>query len=137
VSDAGAPADIHLSPWKNWVGQLGRIRSIMMEQTRALRRRMVVDAIDGGRITEGLWRVSTRIADFKLPDALIDDSPATAALQCIPTRLTGLDERQQCELINWGYALCDAAMRSRLHVGARPAGWPAPGRYAFPIKALP
>ena len=30
-------------------------------------------------------------------------------------------------LLNWGYAICDAAIRSRVEIGAPPpAGWPYP-----------
>src|SRR5262249_32260739 len=45
IADAGAPATIVRRPWKNWIGQLVRAREIMMEQTRALRRRHVVEEL--------------------------------------------------------------------------------------------
>jgi NTE family protein len=40
--------------------------------------------------------------------------------------LNSFSEQEQCELINWGYALCDAAMRSFVlpgYSGPNPA-WP-------------
>lgn len=137
VSDAGGPADIQLSPWRNWLGQLGRVRGIMMEQTRALRRRMVVDELTAKRLSGAFWGISTSINAYPLADALIADSDVTRALRHMRTRLNPFNEREQCELINWGYALCDAALRAHVQPGVRPPRWPAQGPYAFAIKPIP
>lgn len=135
VSDAGAPADIDASPQRNWFGQLTRVRGIMMEQTRALRRRMIIEELEALRLKGAMWRIGTRIDDFQLEDAMICDSERTMAIQNMRTRLNTFNEREQCELINWGFALCDAAMRKRVQSGARPTAWPAPGEHEFPMKS--
>jgi NTE family protein len=137
VADAGAPADIDEAPRRDWLGQLTRVRGIMMEQTRALRRRMIMQELVAKRLNGTLWRIGTRIDEYQLADAMISDTPATAALQNVRTRLNSFDEREQSELINWGYALCDAAMRKHVAPGSRPTAWPAPGPYAFPIRPFP
>jgi NTE family protein len=44
-----------------------------------------------------------------------------------PTRLKRLDDTRQERLINWGYAVCDAALRKHVKPGlARPADFPYP-----------
>ena len=134
VSDAGSPASMDASPWKNWAGQLTRVRGIMMEQTRALRRRILMEELMAERMHGALWRIGTLIDDFQLADAMIGDTPTTTALRKVRTRLNPFNEREQCQLINWGYALCDAAMRKHVQSGERPVTWPAPGPYAYPIK---
>jgi NTE family protein len=46
-----------------------------------------------------------------------------------PTRLRRLDGASQERLINWGYAVCDAAMRKHVDPALpRPAAFPYPDR---------
>ncbi len=126
VSDAGAPGTVVTSPWTNWLGQLARVRSIMMEQTRALRRRMIMANLTSNpRVSRGsLWRIGTRIDRFQLPDAMIHDNEITVAQQFVRTRLNPLTPKEQGHLINWGYALCDAAMRRHVDPAIRRGQWP-------------
>jgi NTE family protein len=43
------------------------------------------------------------------------------------TRLNPFSEREQGELINWGYAVCDAAIRRHVLADAvPPLQWPIP-----------
>lgn len=135
VSDAGAPAEIDEAPSTNWFGQLARVRAVMMEQTRALRRRMVMSDLtepEGSpRGCKGaLWRIGTNINAFRLNDAMTIDSPVTAALQHIRTRLNPFSPREQGELINWGYALCDAGIRKHVDTAVKRGKWPRPA-FAF------
>jgi NTE family protein len=45
----------------------------------------------------------------------------------MPTRYKRLDDRSQERLINWGYAVTDAALRKHVDAGiARPKGFPYP-----------
>jgi NTE family protein len=49
------------------------------------------------------------------------------ALAETPTRLKRLDDRLQERLINWGYAVTDAALRSHVDAAlAKPKGFPYP-----------
>jgi NTE family protein len=68
---------------------------------------------------------------------MIDAYPAVKKLSCDPaktdglkdirTRLNAFDRTEQESLINWRYALCDAAMRSFIDPTAvRPTSWPCP-----------
>lgn len=125
VSDAGAPFEIDTTPPEDTVFQLGRVRDILIDQTRALRKRWLVSDYIAGRKRGAYWGIGTHIEEYGRADSLTCDNPLTAGLEGIPTRLNSFSKLQQGHLINWGYALADAAMRSRagLEIGP-PAAWP-------------
>jgi NTE family protein len=64
---------------------------------------------------------------------MVKDNAKTAALQHMRTRLNRFTAKEKGELINWGYALADAAMRRHVMnpsgegVPPIPVGnWPVP-----------
>jgi NTE family protein len=60
-----------------------------------------------------------------LPDALPCPADKTLALAEVATRLKRLDQAVQQRLVNWGYAVCDAAMRKHvLATAAAPTAFP-------------
>jgi NTE family protein len=127
ISDAGAPMAIKDDPASNWLGQVTRALDITTEQTRALRkRRLIQDSKDGVR--QGTyWGITTHINDYGLPDAMTTDSDTTMTLQLVRTRLSGFSDEEQGRLINWGYALADAAMRRHVHPNSSvEPKWPVP-----------
>lgn len=127
VSDAGAPFKIDVSPPEDVAFQLGRVRDILIDQTRALRKRWLVEEYKAGRKCGAYWGIGTRIGDYELADALTKDSATTEALEGIPTRLNSFSKERQGQLINWGYALADAALRRRADIAVGPkASWPEP-----------
>jgi NTE family protein len=127
VSDAGAPFEIDESPHEDDLLQLGRVRDILIDQTRALRKRWLVTEFEAGRWQGGYWGIGTKIDAYHDPNALVTDNDITAALEDIPTRLKSFAPREQGRLINWGYALADAALRMRAGFALAPAqGWPIP-----------
>lgn len=127
VCDAGAPFEVQPRPWRLWPNQTLRALAIMTEQTRALRRRMLMADFGANqkpgrqgqapRKSGVYWKLNTKIDDFELADALVADSPRTAALQDVRTRLNRFSSQEKGELINWGYALADAAMRRHVLTG--------------------
>lgn len=114
ISDAGAPFAFISRPWINWGGQLGRVRDILIEQTRALRKRMLIRDLQAKCYTGAYWGIHTRINDYTANSALCRDSAASEGLAQISTRLKALDASTQEQLINWGYALADAAIRTHV-----------------------
>ena len=71
------------------------------------------------------WGIRTDIADYQLPDALNCPLDRTTQLAELPTRLKRLDATTQERLINWGYAVCDAALRKHVDPNlGRPPGFP-------------
>src|SRR5262249_10178258 len=132
VSDASAPFDFDESPGGDAASQLGRANAIMMEQTRALRRREIVDRFDRKEKTGAFWAISTKIGAYGVPNPLAQDTPLTESLKLIRTRLNRFSDDEQGHLINWGYALADAAVRKYLVIPPAVTGgaWPDP---EFPL----
>jgi NTE family protein len=138
VSDAGAPLDVQASPHADWTRQAMRVLDIITEQTRALRRRKLMQDFqqthEEGRESSGAamkkgtyWGIKTLIDAYGLPDSMVRDSEKTGGLKDIRTRLNNFTPTEQGRLINWGYALADAAMRKWVDpAGSKPPAWPVP-----------
>lgn len=135
VSDAGAPFGFVARPWANWPSQLGRVRDILIDQTRALRKRMLMRDLRGKTYAGAYWGIATNIGDYSCPDPLCADSAVTQALAQISTRLKALDGSSQEQLINWGYALADAAIRTHVDASVAPGEFPYPGNAFRAAKA--
>lgn len=91
-----------------------------------MRKRWVVGAYKAGLRNGAYWGIRTNIADYGLATAMNCPLPKTTILADTPTRLKQMDGCLQRRVINWGYAVCDAAMRK--HVD--PAGG-VPGDFPF------
>jgi NTE family protein len=92
-----------------------------------LRKRQVVDSLRAGKRAGAYWGIGSNIADYRLQDSLPCPVEKTRALAAIPTRLKRLDAGLQERLINWGYAICDAALRRHLDPALPvPSGFPYP-----------
>lgn len=127
VSDAGAPFAAQLRPHTCMFTQLARVRDILIDQTRALRKRRLIDEFITGQKRGGFWGIDTKIGDFPAIETLTGDTPGSEALARVATRLSGQPPERQGQLINWGYALCDAAIRSRANLPVqRASGLPMP-----------
>jgi NTE family protein len=75
------------------------------------------------------WGVGSDIAHYKLPSSLPAPSERTRQLAAIPTRLRRLSAADQERLINWGYAICDTAIRRHFP----PAAPSSPPQFPYPI----
>ena len=116
ISDAGAPLPVEEEISSNYLSIMSRVLEIQIEQTRALRKRMLVSAYLAKEKEGTYWGLTTRIADYALEQQhlappLLTDNDKTAALARLRTRLNAFSPTEQENLINWGYALTDAAMR--------------------------
>jgi len=127
VSDAGAPFAVKDRSGEGWIDQATRAMDIATNQSRALRKRALIwDLQQPGR-GGAYWGIMTPIARYQLADALPCAPEVTKELAGIRTRLNSFSESEQCRLINWGYAVCDAALRRHVAPAApRPEGWPCP-----------
>jgi NTE family protein len=135
VSDAGAPFSVMEGSLCFRLSQLLRAKraiDIVTEQTRALRKRWLISDLKDGGMRGTYWGIATHIRDYKLeengyPPPLINDSEVTRSLCRIRTRLNRFSAEEQEQLINWGYALADAAMRRHiLEKGVKPGHLPFP-----------
>jgi len=135
VSDGASP----MPPWRwvsgDWLTATLRSNRILIDQARQLRKRELIARrlSDPSWPQHGTyWGITSSIAGYGLADALCGDSEATHRLAHMRTRLGRHTPAEIGGLINWGYALCDAAMRAHVTLkAARPSAWPVP---ELPLK---
>ncbi len=112
VSDGGAALGMQADPAHEWLGQGFRVTDVIDNQVRALRKRALIASYESEARGGTYWGIGTNIANYKLKDALRCDFSVTQKLAATPTRLSAMDDGLQKQLIDWGYAVCDAAMRT-------------------------
>ena len=94
-------------------------------QVRALRKRLLITSYESGTRKGAYWGIRTNIANYGLADSMPASVERTTRLAEIPTRLKRLDSAAQERLINWGYAVCDAAVRRHVDPDLpKPSGFP-------------
>jgi NTE family protein len=131
VSDGGGKTAAAPRVRRNWASQTERVLMTIDNQVRSLRKRALI-ASYVERTREGAyWGVRSHIADYGLGVTLPCPDSETLALAQTPTRLRSLPAVAQKRLINWGYAICDAAIRA--HV--RPQ-LPAPAAFPYPAAGV-
>ena len=128
VSDGGRKMDDDPSPATDWARHSRRLIDLLQHEVSNLRRRQIVDSLVKKERDGAYWGIQGDIDQFKLADALLKNSfGATTRIAYIPTRLAKMTDLTQELLINWGYAICDAAVRT--HVKPLPTvapEWPYP-----------
>jgi NTE family protein len=125
VSDAGGKMQGAAEPDHDWARHALRVMDLIDNQVRSLRKRQVIEAYIRGERQGAYWGIRTNIADYGLPTALPCDFIRTTELANTPTRLKRMDAELQERLINWGYAVCDAAMRRHVDSSLKvPSGFP-------------
>jgi NTE family protein len=79
-------------------------------------------------IREGTyWSVRSDVNNYSASKPLHCPFEKTTRLANVATRLKRLDDHTQEALINWGYSICDAAMRTWVDKTIpEPAGFPYP-----------
>jgi NTE family protein len=131
VSDGGQKIAPEGKPARNWAQHSYRVLDLVDNQVRSLRKRLLIAAYLDGSRKGAYWGIRTNIRDYQLDDALNEQCPyaRTLELAVVPTRLQAVPEDLQERLINWGYAVCDAALRKHVDSNiAKPAGFPFPAR---------
>jgi NTE family protein len=127
VSDGGGQMQAEEEPKSDWARHAYRILGVIDSQVRALRKRQVIESLSTNVRTGAYWGIRTNIADYRLADALPCPFDRTTKLAQLATRLKRMDDEVQERLINWGYAVCDAALRRHYKTDlARPVGLPYP-----------
>jgi NTE family protein len=116
ISDAGGKMKPEEEPKHDWPRHACRILEIVDNQVRSLRKRQVIEAFknpaDGHVGT--YWGIRSQVKDYKLPDSIDCPEDRTLELAQTPTRLKRLEPAYQDRLINWGYAICDTAVRAHV-----------------------
>ena len=121
VSDGGGRNADDSSPPGDWAQQAKRILDVVDGQVRALRKRQLISAFENGDRDGVYWGMRTDPADYNVPLALACPREACMRLAETPTRLKRMPEDLQRRLVNWGYAITDAAIRAHVVTGTSAA----------------
>jgi NTE family protein len=116
VSDGGGHMPDLPKPPRNWGLQSMRILKTIDNQVRALRKRQAIDGFAANPpLRQGTyWGIRSDVTHYPAADVLACPVIATNELAEIGTRLAKMSGTIQERLINWGYAICDAAVRSHM-----------------------
>jgi len=131
VSDAGGTLAANPRPPGDLVFQVVRVTNVIDRQVRALRKRMLIDGYQAGLRTGAYWGIRSDVANYSAPAKLDCPVDATTALANVATRMAPLPPRVVDRLINWGYAVADAAIRSHYLPNADP-----PNTFPYPNAPL-
>lgn len=133
VSDGGGAYSDDARPPTDLIVQTVRVMKTIDRQVRALRRTLLIRSY---REPEGpgvgwrrgaYWGVRTAITDYHVAGALPCPAGQTARLADEATRLWRMKNITQERLVNWGYAVADAAVRAYYRPEAYPpTGFPYP-----------
>jgi NTE family protein len=138
VSDGGGYLKAKKRPWRFWPAHTYRVLNVIDSQVRALRASHLVERFTERRarneVPGALWTIRTPIVEYDLEDALPVPKRATEKLAAVKTRLGGLSQERRRRLVNWGYAACDASLRSNM--GSSPPGEPEPPAPEFPYSEV-
>jgi len=129
ISDAGGQMSPQRRPRSFWPLQLLRVLHVIDNQVRELRKRQAVQSYIDGQRTGAYWGIRSDVGDFGLANPIARPTPAQVrALAGVPTRLAALGSELQERLINWGYVMCDTALRAHVDPEAPPGSLPYPDR---------
>jgi NTE family protein len=128
VSDGGAKLAPEPKVPCDWVRQAIRANAVIDNQVVSLRKRETIAGYEDGERMGTYWGIRSEVANFGPPPGSLPCPPAqTAVLAGTATRLQAMEAILQERLINWGYAICDTAMRRWVVPQAQaPAGFPYP-----------
>jgi NTE family protein len=126
ISDGGGKMAPEAKPRSLWPLQLLRVLNVIDNQVRSLRKRQAISAYTAGIRTGTYWGIRTNIANYETPQALPAPFEETIQLARLGTRLSKTPPLTQQRLVNWGYAVCDAAMRKYVAPAQPPSAFPYP-----------
>jgi NTE family protein len=129
VSDAGAPSGFGDGVEEDCVKQTLRALDAASDQARAVRKRALIADFKRNVRSGTYWGIETDIADYEPCEAMACKPDVVKPLAKMRARLDPLTDVEQEQLINWGYALCDAAVRTHVPEIVKTsavAAWPCP-----------
>jgi NTE family protein len=131
VSDGGGKMGPEEEPEHDWARHSMRIVELMDNQVRSLRKRQLIHSFVTKERAGAYWGIMTDYARYDKRGHLDCPLDATTKLANTATRLQRLDSRAQECIINWGYAACDAALRS--HYDEK---LPEPAQFIYPNSGV-
>jgi NTE family protein len=108
-----------------------RVLGVEDNQVRSLRRRALIKYFDDGRATGeasgAYWSIGTNPRKYDAVGGLPCPPEAVTVLSRVDTRLADPGDTVRDALVNWGYAICDKAVRRWYAPDLAPAtAWPRP-----------
>lgn len=131
VSDGGANLAPEPEPHHDWARHAYRVLNLIDNQVGALRTRQIVTLYEQGERKGCYWGIRQNVATYFPLYPLPCPFARTLELAATPTRLAFMDDTLQERLINWGYAICDAALRRYFD-----SSLPAPAAFPYPDAAV-
>jgi len=130
-SDAGSDLPAKKRVSGDWILQTYRVVRTMNNQVRSLRKRILLTSFVEHERHGTYWSMRTDVRKYPAKDKLPCPFNRTQELAAIRTDLAAKDETTQRRLINWGYALCDAGIRSWVEDGL-----PPPQDFPYPLEGV-
>ncbi len=131
VSDGGGHLQPEASPAHDWARHSYRVLNLIDNQVRSLRVRQLISLFEAKERKGCYWGIRQASSTYPAPGALPCPPDKTAALAATATRLRAMDNTLQERLVNWGYAICDASLRSYFD-----SALPAPKSFPYPGSAV-
>ena len=104
-----------------------RVFKVIDNQVRDLRKRQAVSSFISCHRTGAYWGIRSHVGDFGLADPIAEPTPAAVRdLAGVKTRLAPVNKELQKRLINWGYVMCDTALRAHVDPAQQPGSLPYP-----------
>jgi NTE family protein len=129
VSDAGAAFSAQENPHSDWARHSLRVFDLIDNQVRSLRKRQLIDSYRENRRQGAYWGIASDPKNYQPALAFDIDARRSQELAQTPTRLRRLPAERQERLINWGYAIADAALRKHFDSELpKPLSLPYPAR---------
>jgi NTE family protein len=131
VSDGGGKTMPEPKVARDWAQLSWRVVMVIDNQVRSLRKRTLIASYKEKERKGAYWGIRTDITNYELAATLPCPFEQTTDLADIGTRLKKIDRTTQERLINWGYAVCDAALRA--HVDSN---YPVPVDFPYPAAGV-
>jgi NTE family protein len=125
VSDGGGAYRLDPDPPDDLVRLSIRVTQTIDHQVRSLRIRQIMSGFNSEpRLREGAyWGIRTRIGDYQVEHLPVRQKVADE-LAAVGTHMRGFDRAVGERLVNWGYAIADAALRKYAPAFKADREWP-------------
>lgn len=127
VSDGAGAANAEPDPPRQMLQHIFSVVNLIDNQVRSLRKRQLMESYRMNLRRGAYWGMQTNILDYQLPTAMNCPYDKIFVLAQAPTRFKALNATLQEQIINWGYAVCDAAIRTHVDTTA-----PVPNDFPYP-----
>ncbi len=131
VSNAGGKYKAKEKILGDWALQSYRVMNTIDNQVRSLRKRVLISSLASLDKYGVYFSIRSDIDGYPAANKLPCDRERARELANIPTDLAAKDVTTQRRLINWGYAICDAGIRSWVEDGL-----PPPTDFPYPDEGV-